>query len=117
MTEVVNGTREEASLALNRLAREQMKCRLLADIAVDMQVCQLEGYDAIEYVNEILGEVERIAIGFRRGSEIPKWRHVCGKCAAPISVFDDHCKTCGAVFDMSAPFERKLFDASKEVGA
>lgn len=100
----------ETAKALNRLAREQMKLRLLADIAVDMQVCGLEGHDPAEYVDELLEEVERIAIGFRRGSEIPRWRHVCGSCAAPISVFDQACKTCGVEFDMSAPMARRLIE-------
>ena len=100
----------EAAKAMNRLAREQMKLRLLADIAVDMQVCKLEGYDPAEYVDELLGEVERIAIGVRGGSEIPRWRHVCGSCAAPISIFDQTCKACGAEFDMDAPMVRRLIE-------
>lgn len=100
----------DAAKAMNRLAREQMKLRLLADIAVDMQVCKLEGYDPAEYVDELLGEVERIAIGVRGGSEIPRWRHVCGSCAAPISVFDLACGTCGAKFDMDAPMARRLIE-------
>ena len=101
---------EGTAKALNRLAREQMKMRLLADIAVDMQVCKLEGYDPAESVDELLGEVERIAIGVRSGSEIPRWHHVCGSCAAPISVFDSSCKSCGAEFDMDAPMVRRLIE-------
>lgn len=34
--------------ALNTLAREQMKQRLLLDIAIDLDVCKLEGLDAKE---------------------------------------------------------------------
>ena len=94
--------------ALNHLAREQMKARLLADIAVDLQVCALEGYDPTEYVDELLGEVERIAIAVKRGSSVPRWLHVCGSCASPISVFDRECSECGARFDMSKPMVRKL---------
>jgi hypothetical protein len=44
---------DEAGIALNRLAREQMKARLLADIAVDLKVCELEGLDPSEYVREL----------------------------------------------------------------
>lgn len=106
----MSGMEADTAKALNRLAREQMKLRLLADIAVDMQVCKLEGYDPAEYVDELLGEVERIAIGFRMGSEIPRWRHVCGACAAPISIFETSCRTCGAEFDMSAPMARRLIE-------
>ena len=44
---------EHIGIALNRLAREQMKTRLLADVAVDLTVCELEGLDPGEYVAEI----------------------------------------------------------------
>lgn len=44
---------EEVGIALNRLAREQMKHRILSDIAVDLTVCELEGLDTSEYVREL----------------------------------------------------------------
>lgn len=44
---------DEIGVTLNRLVREQMKARLLADIAVDLQVCELEGLDPSEYVREL----------------------------------------------------------------
>lgn len=99
-----------AAPLLNRLAREQLKRRLLADLAVDATVCGLEGYDFGGYLDEIIGECERIALGMRRGSEIPKWLHVCGRCGARISVFWSECRECGAEFDMDVPFERKLWE-------
>lgn len=46
-------TGEGAAQALNRLAREQTKTRLLADIHFDMTVCQVEGWDQIEYLREL----------------------------------------------------------------
>ena len=46
-------TDPDALLALNRLAREQMKLRLLADIQQDMMVCRLEGWDALEFPMEL----------------------------------------------------------------
>ena len=98
---------------LNRLAREQMKARLLADIAADAQVCLLEGWSFVEYIEELLGEVERIAVSMRKGSEVPAWRHVCGKCGEHISVFDAECTSCGAVFDMSKPFARYLLEGGE----
>ena len=36
--------------AFNRLAREKMKLRLLADIRMDLMVCELEGYSKLEYL-------------------------------------------------------------------
>lgn len=44
---------ENIGLALNRLARESMKLRLLNDIRVDMEVCKIEGVSQLEYLNEL----------------------------------------------------------------
>jgi hypothetical protein len=43
----------DTALTLNRLGREQMKLRLLADIMVDLTVCELEGLDKREYAREL----------------------------------------------------------------
>ena len=37
--------------AFNRLAREKMKLRLLADIRMDLMVCEMEGWDKLEYLD------------------------------------------------------------------
>ena len=39
--------------ALNRLAREETKTRLLADIHMDMAICELEGWDQLGYLKEL----------------------------------------------------------------
>lgn len=39
--------------SLNRLAREQMKLKLMADIRTDLMVCEIEGWDKMEYLNEL----------------------------------------------------------------
>ena len=52
MKEKAQMNREEAE-ALNRLAREQMKERLLRDILFDMQVCRLEGWDPLAFLVEL----------------------------------------------------------------
>lgn len=44
---------KECARALNTLAREQLKTRLLADIRIDIQVCQIEGFDYKEYLLEL----------------------------------------------------------------
>ena len=46
-------TDKQGPRAFNRLSREQMKHRLLAEILADMQVCELEGWDKLEYLNEL----------------------------------------------------------------
>lgn len=44
---------KECARALNTLAREQLKHRLLADIRIDIQICQLESWDYKEYLLEL----------------------------------------------------------------
>ena len=43
----------EAPKALNRLAREQMKKRIMQDVLFDLSVCEIEGWDKREYINEL----------------------------------------------------------------
>lgn len=59
MTKNWSYTKNEAAL-VNRLAREQFKVKLLAEIAVDMQICLLEGTDPYEYVDELIEELQQI---------------------------------------------------------
>ena len=40
-------------VALNRLAREQLKLKLMLDIRMDISVCQLEGIDYKLYLQEL----------------------------------------------------------------
>lgn len=42
-----------ASFALQRLAREQLKLKLLADIRTDLAICEIEGWDHLEYVRDL----------------------------------------------------------------
>ena len=44
---------------LTRLAREQFKLKLLADIRTDMTVCEIEGWDPREYVRDLHAEIAR----------------------------------------------------------
>lgn len=46
-------TNDDIGVALNRLAREQMKLRLMYDIRTDIEVCKLEGIDYKEYLQEL----------------------------------------------------------------
>lgn len=45
--------KQEDAKALNQLAREQLKHKLLADVLMDMTICELEWRDMKEYINEI----------------------------------------------------------------
>ena len=44
---------KETGIALNRLAREQMKLRLMQDIRMDITVCQVEEVDYRPYLIEL----------------------------------------------------------------
>jgi hypothetical protein len=50
----------EVGQALNKLAREQMKLRLLQDIRADIEICKLEGMDYKEYLLELKDIVDGI---------------------------------------------------------
>ena len=43
----------EVGQTLNKLAREQMKLRLMQDIRVDIEVCKLEGINYKDYLLEL----------------------------------------------------------------
>jgi hypothetical protein len=44
---------KETAKKLNELARHQQIVRLLSDIRTDMMICELEGWDKMEYVNQL----------------------------------------------------------------
>lgn len=43
---------------LNSLAKHKMIVRLLADIALDLQVCEIEGWDKREYIAMLHKEID-----------------------------------------------------------
>lgn len=45
---------------LNKLAREQLKYKLLQDLRIDFEICKLEGWDIKEYINELKTEIDNI---------------------------------------------------------
>lgn len=55
---MVTLTGENAAERLNRLAREQLKHKMLADINVDLVVCEIEGWDQREFLHELHEEIE-----------------------------------------------------------
>ena len=44
---------KQTAKALNDLARHKTILRLLTDIRVDMEICEIEGWDKTEYLNQI----------------------------------------------------------------
>jgi hypothetical protein len=48
---------EDTRKALNDLARHRMIHRVLADIRIDMEVCEIEGWDKLEYLRTLQKEI------------------------------------------------------------
>ena len=48
----------DTRIALQRLAREQTKQRLLQDVLFDINVCRLEGWSWREYLKELINLLE-----------------------------------------------------------
>lgn len=44
---------EDTARALNDLARHKAIVRILNDIRLDMEICEIEGWDKSEYLNSI----------------------------------------------------------------
>ena len=59
----LNPATPETRKALNRLAREKMKYRLLADISLDLVICELEGWSKTEYLNELKDMIDDLGGG------------------------------------------------------
>ena len=55
----------EVGQVLNKLAREQMKLRLLQDIRTDIEICKLEGINYKDYLLELKDMID----GFLRVKE------------------------------------------------
>lgn len=77
MDVILNPDTQEARKALNRLAREKMKYRLLADIRFDLAVCEIEGWDKAEYLSEIKNMIDELG-GEKNGPDISR-KNVSGK--------------------------------------
>ena len=59
----------ETGKVLNKLAREQFKNKLLAEILMDLQVCKLENMNPKEYIEELKQEIDNIYERFNNKNE------------------------------------------------
>ena len=48
-----NAIDQHYAVTVNKLAREKFKQRILEDILVDLQICEIEGWSKSEYLNEM----------------------------------------------------------------
>ena len=48
----------ETKQRLNDLARQELKHRTISDIAADIQICKLEGWDYKQYLRDLRKEID-----------------------------------------------------------
>ena len=60
MRGIVFDDNPETSRALNTLARHSMIQRLYHDILIDLTVCDLEGWDKREYINQLKEAIAKL---------------------------------------------------------
>jgi hypothetical protein len=53
----------ETPKRFNQLAREQLKTKLLNDIVIDLQICEIEGWDKKEYLLELQELINSFMVG------------------------------------------------------
>lgn len=51
--QVVNDPDKDLEIALQRLAREQFKVKLLGEIMIDIEICKLMGCNPMEYCRQL----------------------------------------------------------------
>ena len=49
----------ESRRKFNELARHQFIVRMLGEIQLDMMVCEIEGWDKLEFIRQIQAEINR----------------------------------------------------------
>jgi len=59
----LTGCDEQTREKYNQLCREDMKRRLLADIMVDLTVCDMEGWDKMEYIGDLFKMLDEVKNG------------------------------------------------------
>lgn len=63
--ELVGG--KETAYKLQQLARHQMIKRIYADILQDMMICEIEGWDKLEYIRELQECLNHFNAGGKNG--------------------------------------------------
>lgn len=51
---------DETRRALQVLAREELKLRVLQDVLIDISVCRLEGWDPTEFPRELVALIKGV---------------------------------------------------------
>lgn len=62
MSGIVLNRIDDSPKKLNELARHQMIVKLYADILRDMQVCEIEGWDRLEYIRMLQERLDSFTV-------------------------------------------------------
>ena len=54
---------KETAKALNDLARHTAIVRILSDIRIDLEICEIERFDKMEYINQLKQLLDSIGMG------------------------------------------------------
>lgn len=99
---------EETEYTFQQVAREQFILKMLQEIAFDMEVCKLKGWDVMEYPRRIFDEVARVVLKYRQTTRCTGKPYKdfnpspqCGNCDAYVGFYNDKCPNCGAILDRS----------------
>ena len=63
----------ETRRALNDLARHQLILKLYADIRMDIAVCDIEGWDKMEFINMLYDVLEHFKKQQKQKQEVKLW--------------------------------------------
>lgn len=64
---VEENNNKETAKALNDLARHQLICKIYADILADMQVCEVEGWNKLEFIQILQEKLNSLYIQKKKG--------------------------------------------------
>ena len=60
----------EASKAMNQLAREQLKLKIMKDVAADLMICKIEGWDIKGYISDLKTLIDETAYSITRKAQV-----------------------------------------------
>lgn len=86
---------KDAPRMLNKLAREEMKELVMRDILCDMAVCEIEGWNKLEYLDDLMATITRLRTGEGGGmSKVKNPSRKCRICGAKCEKQMRFCKLC-----------------------
>lgn len=83
---------EDTRIALNNLARHKTIYNLYRDILIDMTVCEIEGWDKLEYLNLLKGVIKHFERKVKQRSDKEHTNEVLEKIKDDIGRYELDCR-------------------------